>query len=1393
MIHKWTRFVIPRDKHFSYDEEGFLLDETMENFYKYHETNLKLLANLRDEQCLILLGEPGIGKSSILRQEFNSCEEYKLFNEMNIYKELNIYGSEERLIREIFEHKDFNNWLESGKNLTLFLDSLDEGLLNITKISQVLASQIEKLPLDRMKIRLSCRTSAWPMYLETRLNDIFKKESQVFELLPLRKCDVEEACLNYEIDSDYFIKAITEKAVVPLSIKPNTLNFLLMRFKSHGDLPSSKLELYRQGCELHCKEHNDSRKTSRMEGQLSVNQRMNIASRIASMMIFSNKMSIYTGANIHSFQNTLRIEDIISNHELDIELGIKLSPKYILEVLDTGLFTSRGIELMGWSHHSYAEFLAGVFLINHKVSEKQLRTLFFDSHTGNSKVIPNLQQSAAWLASGDKSFFQLVLKLDSDVLLRSDLLTLDDEKKKQIIDSLFENIKNDKSLIVHDYDLKIKLKSLKFPGLANQLRPVLADINSHSKLKEFAIDVAEICKIEELAKDVVDLILNDQESLFHKRNAAHAIQWIGNKSENSRLKELLSVEDEKLRGSIFSILWPEHVTFPELVPYLKSPGKDYNYSSFLQSNLLHHLKPEDFSLALHWARTICLNRSSSSSRKVINQIIEHTWDLLGQDDVLKEMSLLILEIMKNHRSVFNDDSDKEFKKKFKEQKDFRRRIVNYYFEHLTIGEINNSYLIAFSNLINEEDINWIFELFEKQTEEEKRKQAASLARYFTDVNKEDHLKLALFYCSKYEEVREEFLYKLGPIELGSEYAKTQKDYYKSEKKRSRNKEKNYEKRILKYIEDSFEILPREPVKRLHILIEYICVESKTGKYTTDVQDITDGSFWKFLTDEQRKIIVESGKDFLNLYEVDVLNSIEYKATSPNSSTYTYNNFVVTGLKIFRLLYKTKPEYLYSLDVTCWKKWSPAFLLYPVWGNYEDDIFHSLLKNAYIKSPEEFLLSAHRKLTFEMEESSFSVFRKIKNFTDTKLTNELLEFVLKSNKSVLRMISALGELVDLGSIDAEEELKKIVSDSHDRNGNFNLSSLHAVNELLKNSPSAAWEFLEPFFSNNIDFFKAIMSNDRSHSFGESSLLTKLSDDSLIKICIFLYTAFPHEKDNFVSGFVGSEERANRLRSTALESLVNRGTKKACDGIAILMTAFPHLDFFKRSLLLAQNRARLIQWLPLEPKDLLIISRNSEKRIVRDIIDLRNCIIESFMKFEVMLHGETSAIADIWNTEKGRIAPKTEDEFSDRVKRFLEEDLQDRGVIANREVEIKRGQGGSYTDIHVNALALKGTNSLEKLTLIIEVKGCWHDEVYEAMETQLANKYLKDNVSKYGIYLVGGFLCNSWSNEVGNARKAKSKKHDVLSNSNRFEEQSKRLNSQGYDISPFILDCRFRKDA
>ena len=139
----------------------------------------------------------------------------------------------------------------------------------------------------------------------------------------------------------------------------------------------------------------------------------------------------------------------------------------------------------------------------------------------------------------------------------------------------------------------------------------------------------------------------------------------------------------------------------------------------------------------------------------------------------------------------------------------------------------------------------------------------------------------------------------------------------------------------------------------------------------------------------------------------------------------------------------------------------------------------------------------------------------------------------------------------------------------------------------------------------------------------------------------------------------------------------------------------------------------------------------------------------------------------------------------------------GQTANREVEIRprqtrTGEAGQETDIHVNAISPgTGADVTNILTVIIEMKGCWHRQVRDAMKTQLVDRYLKENQCQHGLYLVGWFLCPSW--EDADYRKKETPWKSSVEAERELPAQAAELTTSlgpAADVRAYVLDCALR---
>jgi hypothetical protein len=298
-LYDWKRFWYPRGSSLRLDN-GFLYDPDTSRFFNEHIVPFDDIASI---QCLILLSEPGMGKSTTLYQVFKHFEaKNSITDDEMFYFDLHDFGSEDRLIRTIFSDEAFRRWLVGTHNIHLFLDSFDEGHINIPNLAALLAGELRKYTSHnaRLFLRLTCRTAEWPSTLETNLKKIWKADNNpytigIYELAPLRAADVAEAIRTNNGDPDKFFHQIEQMRVVPLASRPVTLNLLINLFIRDGYLPGNQTNLYYQGCRLLCDETNEKRREGNSIGSLSSDQKVRIAARIAAITIFGNYTAIWRG------------------------------------------------------------------------------------------------------------------------------------------------------------------------------------------------------------------------------------------------------------------------------------------------------------------------------------------------------------------------------------------------------------------------------------------------------------------------------------------------------------------------------------------------------------------------------------------------------------------------------------------------------------------------------------------------------------------------------------------------------------------------------------------------------------------------------------------------------------------------------------------------------------------------------------------------------------------------------------------------------------------------------------------------------------------------------------------------------------------------------------------
>jgi predicted NACHT family NTPase len=260
----WQRFWCPVGSKVPLDPQGYLPDLSLPGA-EYWLPETKTIDALERYPCLVLLGEPGIGKSTAIGGDTCGTSDSKdtKTGDFTLHRDLKAYQTDFSLIRGVFENPTFRQWSNSDSVLTLVLDSFDECRIRIDTVASLLFEELRQKPIKRLRLRVACRTAEWPAHLTDDLQRLWgKDEVGVFELLPLRKRDVEQAAQAEAVNAEEFIAEVERCGAAPFAIKPVSLFFLLRTYKQRRSLPSRQCELYLEGCRLLADEPSQNRRSS---------------------------------------------------------------------------------------------------------------------------------------------------------------------------------------------------------------------------------------------------------------------------------------------------------------------------------------------------------------------------------------------------------------------------------------------------------------------------------------------------------------------------------------------------------------------------------------------------------------------------------------------------------------------------------------------------------------------------------------------------------------------------------------------------------------------------------------------------------------------------------------------------------------------------------------------------------------------------------------------------------------------------------------------------------------------------------------------------------------------------------------------------------------------------
>lgn len=1369
------------------------------------------LAELRQYRAVGLLGEPGIGKSTVLEIEAARTTHETDGNIASIHVDLRAYSSEGLLHQRVFGSEEFIAWTKGSSHLVLFLDSLDEALLRIDSIANLLASELPRYPASRMSVRIACRTAVWPSEtLELALGRVWGEENVgIFELAPLRRRDVMAAAEVEGVDPRAFIDELYSANAVPFAIKPLTLKLLLGSYKRDGNLPRSIADLYTRGCLKLCEETNPSRRDARRLGALSLKQRLRVASRLAAATMLANRFAIWPGPEADGVPaEDVALSELCRGHEEGDFPAFDVTENHIREVLDTGLFSSRGGVRMGWAHQSYAEFLGAQYLLAKEVSPRNILAILRHPAGG---LVPQLSVVAAWCASMSKEIRNALIQREPLTLLRGDLASWPEEDLALLTASLLAAFDHQDET---DFILGIAgfYAKLAHPGLAAQLRPYIEDASKNIVCRRAAIMIAEASKVTDLQPELVKLATD----VFGEPSLrARAVAALGACGDDSVREHALALAkgvlgpdpNDDLKGYALKMLWPGHLSAAELFSMITPPNEGYvgAYVLFLTRILPETLTAADLPAAVAWAVSFiraCGYEGDFHRKSLADSILIAAWKLLDNPQIIGPLLDYVSACLHQAGDLLRG-TDYRARESFHAQlkSDAARRRVFLCFAATRSVEKIECFNLLRADLLQRDDFPWLLSISPAGAAPDTTLDGETLCNMIEiTCHLDDRSDFEALYeaAGKWPLLRQRYAGVLDGVLLDSADARQLRELHRQMEEFRENKPPPVEpapaERVVGLL-DQFEAGDWQAWWRLNLELTL----TPTSKFYGSDLDyfLTELPGWQAADEQTRQRLLRAAAQYLISGESSVGDWIGTNSLRRND------------LAAYRAMILLKQRDLSSYDgipSDAWAKWAAAVAALPKDSSVSEKskLEAGIVADALKAAPAQFVWAVREIMRREraraaaapgapaLPGASFFVLRELREcWESAPLKEAVFEELCDGANSVDQFSVILEVLLAANFVPARDHAITVLERDHSQKRPY---ALAAASGLARHFARDAWPAIWNLVAEDESFGREFFLNLPVHYGLQDGSFAALDEQQLAQLYVLLERLFPRSNDpQHVAGqahFVGPHESVAHLRDGLPRQIVVRGTIAAVEAMRLIIGQLPDFEWLRYQLREAEQVMRIGTWCPLTPAEIFRLTDDRKTLLVQSAEDLCGLLTEALRKYEARLHGEQTPVRGLWDRQKSGtlFRPVEEDALSDDVVRFLRQELVENGIVANREVEIGRVPGapiGKRTDIRIDALRRSAAGvEYDRLTGIIETKGCWNKALFTALNDQLYRDYMVRLQAPVGIYLVGWFDREKWDPEDSRLRAVPD--GTLPATQVRLDEQAAAIPA-GFMVQAVVLDC------
>ena len=1411
--HGWKRSWALARSSINLSDGGFLADpEGLAGAVL--NAQLKDLPGLAGLRFAALLGEAGIGKSSaVVDHAALSDAAVEAGGDQITVIDLSPVASLSDLESCILRDGRVEAWRDGAGGLLLYLDSLDECVARAPNVASYLPNVIGKLPLDRLRLRIVCRPTEWPVSLEQSFAGLFgsdetgRAEPRAFSMAPLRRVDVGLAASDRGIDAAAFLEAVESAGVTAFAVNPLTLDFLIRAFEKGGALPASRWEIFEDGCRGLCTELGPSRRVAAARTDRTPARLLAVAGRIAFVTRLTNRSGIRTERDPSPATGAeIDMDRLIGGVERADDGEFELGMSSVREAVDSSLFAWRRTGAVRWAHPAYEDFLAAWYIHRRQFKPTQVVSLLRDPGADRHRVAPQLSTTAAWIASRSDDLFAYLCLHDPETLLLGDVVALEPGKRHALIGRILAAVESGKWSL-SELPGPWGCRSLDHADLSEQLAPYIRDPSRGPLARWFAISIAAGCRPHGIAERLTEIALDPSEQSELRTYAAGAVIEIGDAGQMARLRPLAEGTagddpNDELKGVGLRATWPGTMPAQELFRLLTWP-KDSTwmgtYWSFLQRHIGDELDPGDVPIGLEWLSGRDPHRSVSDPFyairvSILRRALLHT----GDPDVLVALTTLAVSRLESNAHPLGEligGQNEVTVESLGLTEGARLRLVAGMVRRLDPGIVYRIVVLQ-PRLLDPTDADWLVRqiaVAEDDDVKDRFCQLAALAcRWYRDVQLFDRVHEAAQEDATLARALDPVM---RPIDLNAEEATNV---------RARDRsviEADQQTRA----EGDDEPLARRP--ELLKLLERVeggdwrawgllpAALEGGGNRPPTLMTVHKFPGWIASETEVRDRILAAAERYVISY-------------TPNEIGYTGGHMSVTyadiaGLQALYLLEAESPDRIHGLTAEQWSKWAEMIIdRAPCFPDEEAlNAYPRLAALAYHSVPEAiravFMRGIRRNSanwlsqlptaawTACWDEPTARAFIKVAR--DTSLSDLAFGAILQAMLAEERPPEP-GHVLKTG---ARRFVESFIRRATHAEGSSR--AVTAVQALSRYDIAPSWPCIWNVCKRDVILGRSLIVTLSHGQMWFRPFIQRLSHRQLEQLAIWV-----HNQAGGASGErlesdepPGSRDALIYLMSSIVQTLEESATESACLAIVRIGRHCPGADWIKAASRRARDKFRRNAWLPHDADTILDLAKSPQKRVVRCARDLMEILLESLDGLQQRL--DRSMAQFLWDSVHGRMRPKDESAISDFLEDHIRRDLRESGIVSGREVQISRGgrgHPGRRTDLLVHAVPCPrpGQDAAGAVSVIIEVKGCWHADVERAMETQLRDRYLTRSGFSHGIYLVCWYPRFQW--DAADTRRSSGTRRPLAEARGLYNEQAETLSTDGVALAAFVLDATMR---